>query len=143
MNHTCFKQGQPYKTIKVASHDYVKNRVGRKRNNWPVILITDLWDEVRQTYTEARGLGDFDPDSQAHAALMRQLAQQYNNKYHFVKDDDSAAPIQKILTAKTTPTLDQAVPGCAKQETIVGVISCWTSPVHMNSCAQQPTLDYI
>ena len=72
---------------KIAPHDYEKNRVGRKRKNCSVVTIAQFWGEVRQTYAEARGLSDCDPDNRLHVTLMRQLAQQYNDEYHFVRRD--------------------------------------------------------
>ena len=67
---------------KIAPHDYGKNRVGRKRKNWTIVTIKEFWDEVRETYEEAKGLSNFDPDSPTHDALIRRLAQQYDSKYH-------------------------------------------------------------
>ena len=48
---------------KIAPHDHGKQKVGRKIQNWTIVTIKEFWDEVRETYEEAKGLSNFDPDS--------------------------------------------------------------------------------
>ena len=73
----------------IAPHDYGKKRVGRPRVNWVQQTTTDFWDEVWSKYTEARHLPVFDPRDQQHDKLMRQLAKEYNKRYHY---EDTGTP---------------------------------------------------
>ena len=70
----------------IAPHDYGKKRVGRPRLNWVKTTISDLWEEVKQEYQEAKHYGEFDPRDPEHDKLMKRRSQDYNKKYDFIRN---------------------------------------------------------